>query len=84
MTARGRGAIRGLWSLDPAPVIEARRRALTRIDMSSDPLPPPCRIIVGGFAYCDRPAVLGLKRPDALTIVYVCAKHVSVGERSLI
>lgn len=51
--------------------------------MSGDPLPPPCRIYTGG-GMCGQPTVIGLKRPDALTIVYVCAAHVSVGERSLI
>jgi hypothetical protein len=72
-------------ALDPAPIIEARRRALTRIDMSDDPLPPRCRIYFPGTGrMCESPAVLGLKRPGVLTIVYVCAAHIRDGERSLI
>lgn len=72
-----------LWDLNPAPVIEARRRALARIDVSKDPLPPRCRIY-GPNGYCDQAAVVGLKRPDSLVIVYVCAGHINIGERSLI
>lgn len=87
MTARGRGAIKHLWGVDPAPVIEARRRALARIDMSRDPLPPRCRMYVHAALVdllCDKPAVLGLKRPDDLNILYVCADHVRLGELSMI
>lgn len=73
-----------LWNLDPAPVVEARRRALARIDVSNDPLPPRCRMLNAWSAACDKPAVVGLKRPDSLTIVYVCARHINLGERSLI
>lgn len=61
------------------------RSHLIRIDMRADPMPPPCRMYVSTSSEpCGRPTVLGLKRPDALTIVYVCAEHVEVGERSLI
>lgn len=74
---------RSFMAAPSASVLEARRRALTRIDMSRDPLPPPCRMYTG-VGLCERPSVVGLKRPDSLTIVYVCAAHVRVGERSLI
>lgn len=70
--------------IDPAPIIEARRRWLIRIDMSADPLPPKCQMLDSTDGSCGNPAVVGLKRPDSLVIVYVCARHINIGERSLI